>query len=428
MLTAVCRYGPRVVPETDAMVQRCRDRGEMIEGPDIAAFERACAERLEVDGSVTASYGRMAFYYILNALDLPEGGEVIVPALTFWVVPEMVRVAGLTPVFADVDPRTFNLDPASFERAITSRTVAVVPTHLYGLMCDMDAIVAIARRHRLAIIEDCAHALGATSRGRQAGTLGDAAFFSFQTLKPLNTYGGGLAIARDPHVLQRIREQAQAEPWPSIERVRTRLRVGWVQRTFSRPSTFTVTAFPALLAAAAWNARADVYLWEKIRPLAPLPDSYRERYTTVQAAIGLAGLRMLDEWTRATRAHSAIMNDALSGISGVQIPYVPEGSAHVYYQYCVYAPDRDGLVRRALWRGIDVETLHVDVCSTLSMFGTQPATPGAERAAQVVQLPVYASLGRSRAKRIARRIRRLLAPDGAFQNPEPKPRTDIAKV
>jgi dTDP-4-amino-4,6-dideoxygalactose transaminase len=428
MLTAICRYGPRVVAETDAIVQRCRDRGELIDGPSIAAFERACAERIGVEESVSASYGRMAFYYILNALNLPQGGEVILPALTFWVVPEMVRAAGLTPVFADVDPRTFNLDPASFERAITSRTVAVVPTHLYGLPCDMDAMVAIARAHDLAIIEDCAHALGATYRGQPAGTLGDAAFFSFQTLKPLNTYGGGLAVARDPRVLRKIRAQAEAEPWPSLERVRTRLRIGWIQRTFSRPSVFTFTAYPALLAASLWNARPDVYLWERIRPLSPMPDSYRERYANVQAAIGLAALDRLAEWTRATREHAAIMDAALKGLEGVQTPHVPEGVGHVYYQYCVYAADRDRLVRRALWRGIDLETLHVDVCSTLSIFGTQPPTPGAERAAQVVQLPVYASLGNARTRRIARRIRRLLVSDAPFPPATPKARTDIAKV
>jgi dTDP-4-amino-4,6-dideoxygalactose transaminase len=191
---------------------------------------------------------------------------------------------------------------------------------------------------------------------------------------------------------------------------------------------FTFTAYPALLAATSWKRRPDVYLWEKIRPLSPMPDSYRERYTNVQAAIGLAGLERLVEWTRATRAHAAIMDDGLKGFSHVHTPYVPEGAGHVYYQYCVYALDRDRVVRRALWRGIDVETLHVDVCSTLSMFGSQPPTPGAERAAQVVQLPVYASLGASRARRIARRIRRLLASDAAFGKPAPKTRTDIAKV
>jgi len=153
VLTAICRYGPRLIPETTAIVKGCRARGELIEGPDIARFERAFASQLGVEDAVAASYGRMAFYYTLKALDFPAGSEVIVPALTFWVVPEMVRLAGLTPVAADIDPRTFNLDPSAFERAITDRTVAVVPTHLYGLPCDMDAILSIAGRHELAVIE-----------------------------------------------------------------------------------------------------------------------------------------------------------------------------------------------------------------------------------------------------------------------------------
>lgn len=408
MLTAVCRYGPRVVPDTRAIVERCRARGELVQGPAIRAFERTCAAQVGTLDGVSASFGRMALYYILRALDLPAGGEVIVPALTFWVVPEIVRVAGFTPVFADVDPRTFTLDPASFERAITGRTVAVIPTHLYGLPCDMDAIGEIAARERAAVIEDCAHALGARWRGRHVGTFGDAAFFSFQTLKPLNTYGGGLAIARDPQVLARIRAQAEAEPWPSIDRVERRLRLGAAQRTFSRPGVFTCTAYPALLVAMLWKARPDVYLWEKIRSLSPLPDDYRERYTNVQAALGLAGLRRLAAWTNATQRHARLMDESLRNVPGVETPYVPEPAEHVYYQYCVYTPERDRVVRRALLRGVDVETLHVDVCSTLSLFGSQPPMPGAERAAHAIQLPVYASLRRERARRVAARIRRIL--------------------
>ena len=155
---------------------------------------------------------------------------MIVPALTFWVVPEMVRVAGLTPVFADVDPRTFNLDPAAFERAVTrpdrrSRADA----SLRAAVRD-GPILSIARATRLAVVEDCAHAFGARYRGRQAGTFGDAAFFSFQTLKPLNTYGGGMAVARDPSVLARVRARAEAEPWPAEERVNNRLKLGAAQR------------------------------------------------------------------------------------------------------------------------------------------------------------------------------------------------------
>ncbi len=418
MLTAICRYGPRVLPETRAIVHRVRRRNELIQGPEIRAFESAFAVRLGVGDAVTASYGRVAFFYLLNAMQLPAGGEVILPALTFWVVPEMVRVAGLTPVFADIDPSTFNLDPAAFERAITDRTVAVVPTHLYGLPCRMDAIMAVASRHNVRVIEDCAHALGATYQGQQAGTFGDAAFFSFQTLKPLNTYGGGMAIARNPEVLARVRAQAEAEPWPSEERVNNRLKVGAAQRIFSSPLGFTLSAFPALLTASLFIPRPDVYLWEKIRPLSPMPDSYRERYANVQAALGLAGLDCLGAWTQATRAHAAIMDASLSGIPGVQTPRVPAGAGHVYYQYCVYAPDRDRLVRRALRHGIDVETLHVDVCSTLPLFGAQPSAPNAERAAAVVQLPVYASLGERRARRVGRVMRRLLNPSSLIANPE----------
>jgi dTDP-4-amino-4,6-dideoxygalactose transaminase len=422
MLTAICRYGPRIAPETTDIIRECRARGTLIQGPDIARFERAFADRLGVRDAVTTSYGRMAFLYIMQAFGFPPGAEVIVPALTFWVIPEMVRVAGLTPVPADVDPRTFNLDPRAFERAITDRTVAVVPTHLYGLPCDMDAIGAIAERHGLAVVEDCAHALGARQHGQQVGTFGDAAIFSFQTLKPLNTYGGGAAIVRDPALRARVRARAEGERWPGEERVNNRLKVGAAQRFFSRPGVFTLTAYPALLAAALWKARPDVYLWEKIRPLDPMPESYPERYANVQAAIGLASLAHLDRWTAETQTHARIMNDAIAPLPGVQPPFVPDGAEHVYYQYSVYTPDRDALVRRALRRGVDVETFHVDVWPTVGHLARHAHTPAAERACNVVQMPVYAALGRRGAQRVASRIRSLLSStDGAMAA-----RTDIA--
>jgi perosamine synthetase len=425
VLTAICRYGPRLIQETTAIIKRCRAQGELIQGPDIARFERAFAAYLGADDAVAASYGRMAFFYILMALEFPPGSEVVVPALTFWVVPEMVRLAGLIPVPADIDPRTFNLDPSAFERAITTRTVAVVPTHLYGLTCDMDAIMSIARQHNLAVIEDCAHALGARYRGRPVGTFGDASFFSLQTLKPLNTYGGGMAIARDANVRARIRAQAEAEPWPSQARIDNRLRVGAAQRVFSRPWVFTLTAYPALLGAMLWNARPDVYLWEKIRPLDPMPAGYRERYPNVQAAIGLASLPHLERWTAETRAHARVMDEALSGLPGVEAPFVPEGAEHVYYQYSVYTPDRDLLVRRALRRGVDVETFHVDVWPSLPHFNNShrhAEPPAASQATGVVQLPVYAALTERNARRVARTMRALLSSTGVPH----EVRTDIA--
>src|SRR4051795_1628181 len=175
-MAAIARFGTRVVPDIQRIIKECRDRRQIVQGPDIEAFEEEFASFLG-SGYVRAcstEYGRMALYFILKAMDFPPGSEIIVPALTFWVVPEIVRVAGLTPVFADIDPATFTLCPKAVERAISANTRAVLPTHLYGMTCDMDPILEVSRRYDLRVIEDCAHSLGATYKDQMAGTLGDA--------------------------------------------------------------------------------------------------------------------------------------------------------------------------------------------------------------------------------------------------------------
>ena len=408
-MTAIPRYGARVIPNTEQTIAAMREAGQLVHGPHIARFEKAFAARMGANYAVATSYGRMAFYYLLQALQLPKGSEIILPALTFWVIPELARVAGLKPVFADVDPRLFTLDPCAFERAITSRTSAVVPTHLYGLPCDIERIVGIARRRGLAVIEDCAHALAAEWRGRPVGALGDAGFFSFQLLKPLNTYGGGMAVTNNPGVAARVRASVGTERTPREADVLRRLQLGRVQRIAIRPRVFSASLFPVMWAASWVNATPDVYLWEKIRPLEPLPDSYRERYSNVQAAIGLEGLAHLDEWTDATIQHARNLNDALAN-SDVETPEVPPSVRHVFYQYAIYAHRRDRVVRGCLRRGIDVESLHVDVCTRLPLFGNGHApTPGAERAADAIQLPVYASLTPDHIDRIATVVREAVA-------------------
>ena len=144
MIRTIARYGARHVPGSMVAALKAIARGEGLHGPYVQQFEKRFAEYQSMRHAISASYGRMAFYYILKALELASGSEIIFPALTFWVVPEMARVSGFRPVFADIDPSTFNLDPAKFEAAITSKTSAVVPTHLYGQPCDMDPIMKIA--------------------------------------------------------------------------------------------------------------------------------------------------------------------------------------------------------------------------------------------------------------------------------------------
>src|SRR5262249_46645158 len=261
--------------------------------------------------------------------------------------------------------------------------------------CDMDAIMAIARARNLVVIEDCAHALGATFDGRPVGTFGDAGFFSFQTLKPLNCYGGGLALVRDAAVAARVRALAEAEGWPDVKRVENRLLVGKLQRIFIRPGVFTISAFPILWVSSLIGANPDVYLWEEIRSLDPLPDSYTERFPNVQAAIGLAALDRLEAWTGRPQRPGHAMDEALGSLPGIAVPVVPPRRNHVYYQYCVYGPQRDELVVRCVRRGVDIETLHVDVCPDLDLFKgarVEPAgAPGAHRAAGAMQIPVYST-------------------------------------
>jgi perosamine synthetase len=414
MHSAISRYGARVLPDTEQLAAACKARGEFIQGPQIQEFEAAFARRHGLDpaAAITAAYGRIAFYYILKALDLPPGSEIIFPSLTFWVVPELARVAGLTVVFADVDPRTFNIDPDSVERLITDKTRAIVPTHLYGLPCDMDRIIDIAARHSLIVLEDCAHALGATYKGKPVGTFGSGALFSFQTLKPLNCYGGGLALVGDRGVAARVRQIVEALPWPSEQRVRDRLLMGRLQRIFIKPWVFSISLFPVLWVSALIDANPDVFLWEKIRSLHPLPEQYTERFPNVQAVIGLAALKHLDEWTAQARANAEYVTRTLSGVPGIQPPIVPPDRTHVYYQYCVYGPEgpkRDELVVRCVRRGIDIETLHVDVPPDMELFGTVRAeADGARRAAQAMQVPVYAGLTREQIERVAATVRDVL--------------------
>jgi dTDP-4-amino-4,6-dideoxygalactose transaminase len=348
----------------------------------------------------------MALYFILRAMDFPAGSEIIVPALTFWVVPEIVRAAGLTPVFADIEPATFTVSPAAIERAITPQTRAILPTHLYGLSCDMDPILEIARRHQLKVIEDCAHALGATYKGRMVGTLGDASFFSFQAFKPLNTYGGGLAWAADAGLARHVAEFADREHWPSEERVEKILSTGRWQHTFIRPKVFTWSLFPIWYAASWVNAKPEERLWEKVRRLDPLPDHYRGRFTNVQAAIGRAGLRHLPEFIDRTRRHARRLDEILGDVPGITTPRIPTGQTHVYYQYCAYVPESETLVKRCIRRGVDVAPMHVDVCTRMPLFDwCGPPAPGAEHAATAVQVPVYESLSDAEIDRIGRLVR-----------------------
>ena len=406
-LRTIARYGVRSVPGDEKEIVAAFKRGEAVDGPAIAEYEGRFAEYHDIEHATATSFGRMACYYILRALDLPEGSEIIFPALTFWVVPEIARRAGLRPVFVDVDPTTFNLDPTKIEAAITEHTRAIVPTHLYGQPCEMTEIMRIAEKHNLIVVEDCAQAVGARYRGRPVGTFGRASFYSFQLLKGINTYGGGMALTNDAALAARVREQALNEPAQTSQELARRFITGCAVRTVVSPKGFTFWGYP-LQAAASIFGHYDLskYIWEKIRPLSPFPRAYRQRYSNAQAIIGLRVLEKLDEFNARSRAHAETYTRGLADCRNVQTPRVLDDVEHVYYQYCIYTSDPARASRRAIRRGVDFETTHVDVCSELPLFKEFAANcPGAEATERALQLPVYSRLRPSDAERVLRVVR-----------------------
>jgi dTDP-4-amino-4,6-dideoxygalactose transaminase len=401
------RYGVRSIPGDEKEIIAAFRRGEAVEGPMIAEFEKEFANYHYMDRAIATSFGRMAFYYLLRAFDFPPHSEIIFPAVTFWAVPEMARQAGHKPVFVDVDPLTFNIDPKKIEAAITDRTRAIVPTHLYGRPCDMTEVLALAESYKLIVIEDCAQAVGARYRGRLVGTFGNASFFSFQMLKGINTYGGGMVMTNDDNIGSRVREQAESEPLQTAAGLARRFAGGFISRIGISPKGYTFCGFPLQMIASLFgHYDLSKYIWERIRPLDPLPRAYRQRYSNAQAILGIRALAKLDEFNSRSRAHAARYAKGLAACTSVQPAAADEGRENVYYQYCIYVSDAARASRRAIRKGVDFETTHVDVCSSLPLFNESAAVcPGAELTAVALQLPVYSRLRDSDVDRVLQTVR-----------------------
>ena len=195
-----------IKPEVDTAIQRVLAHTQYIQGPEVRSFEEAFARFVGAGAAIGVASGTAALHLALLACGIGPGDEVITTPFTFYATAEAIDQAGATPVFVDIAPDTYNLDPAKIEAAITPRTRAIVPVHLYGQSADMDAILPIARRHGLRVIEDAAQAHAAEHHGRRCGSLGDLACFSFYPSKNLGCYGdGGMVTGSDPALLARIR-------------------------------------------------------------------------------------------------------------------------------------------------------------------------------------------------------------------------------
>jgi perosamine synthetase len=334
--------------------------GWLSQGPKVLEFERQFADRVGSADAVATTSCTTALALALHVSGVGPGDEVVVPSLSFIATANAVWHCGATPVFADIDPRTYNLDPQAAERAITSRTKAIMPVHQLGLPADMDAFLELAERRDLVVVEDAACAIGATYKDRPIGSLGTLACFSLHPRKVITTGEGGMIAVDDPALAARMR----------------RLRGhGMDASDLARHSArdVVVETYPER----AWNLRM----------------------TDVQAALGLCQLEALDHILERRRVLAERYTDALAGLAHLEAPYDPPSVSRTWQSYCVRvgpgAPvGRTELMRLLLADGIatrrGVMTIHRE-----ASYGDQPRRdlPHTEAASDsTLMLPLFPDL------------------------------------
>lgn len=345
MVDVVGQY-KTIKPEVDAAVHDVLDSGQFILGKHVGEFECEAAGYLGLKFAVGCASGTDALQIAMMAYDIGPGDEVISTPFTFVATAETIALLGARPVYVDIDPKTFNIDPAKIERAITPRTKAIIPVHLYGQPCDMDPIMAVAGKHHLPVIEDAAQAFGASYRGKKACTVGQVGCISFFPSKNLGCFGdGGMIVTDDEALASRMR----------------------------------------MLAAHGSRVR---YYHDLI--------GVNSRLDTIQAAILRVKLRYLDGWNNARRAAAHRYNELLMGLP-VTTPFESPDAFHIFHQYTLRAPRRDGLAEHLKVKSIPHAIYYpvpLHLQKAFAMSGGKPGDfPATEQAAsEVISLPMHSEL------------------------------------
>ena len=326
--------------EEKAAVARVLSAGTLVQGAEVAAFETEFADLVDGRHCVAVNSGTSALHLALVAAGVGTGDEVIVPSFTFAATANAVAMTGARPVFADIDPETFCMDPASVASLVTPRTVGLVPVHLFGQMADMVALTRIAERHSLFVLEDAAQAHGATQRERPAGSVGDLAAFSFYATKNMTTGEGGMVVTGDPEFARRVRL----------------LRNQGMERRYHNEIV-----------------------------------GLNNRMTETAAAIGRVQLRALPRWNERRREVARAYDE---GLRSLRTPVVAAGNRHVYHQYTVRLPDRDHVLESLRTAGVEAAVYYPVPVHRLPTFaGSDADLPHTERAmAEVLSLPVHPHL------------------------------------
>jgi len=350
--------------EINEAIQGVIDRGNFILGAEVKALETEIAAYCGTSCAIGVASGTDALHLALLACGISPGDEVITTPFTFIATAEAIARCGATPVFADIEPQTYNIDPNGIEAKITERTRAILPVHLYGQSVDMDPVLALARKYDLKVIEDCAQALGARYQGKKVGSLGDAGCLSFFPSKVLGAYGdGGMVVTDNPEI---------------AERVDMLRRHGGKEKYY-----YLIPGF---------NSRLD----------------------TLHAAILRVKLKYLDKWCELRRQKAVRYSQLLGEVNGIVPPYAAPYSSHVfnYYTIRLSSPelDRNKLQRYLGDCGIATAiyyplSLHLQEIYK-SLGHKKGDFPESERAqAEVLSLPMYPELNDEQIEKIAQAVR-----------------------
>lgn len=344
----------RIKQEIDLAIVECLDSAAFINGPQVNEFRQKLEEYLSVKHVITCGNGTDALQIAMMALNFKPGDEIIVPAFTYVATAEVIALLGLTPVMVEVDPETFNVTAPIIEKAITNKTKAVVPVHLFGQCCDMEPILNLAKHHDIHVIEDTAQALGALytfSDGtvKSAGTMGDIGCTSFFPSKNLGCYGdGGALFTNDTKLGERIRMIAN-------------------------------------------HGQAKKYHHEML--------GVNSRLDTLQAAILKVKLYKLDEYAAARNKAANYYDAVFNGVDGIKMPKRQYNSTHVFHQYTLLLDgvDRDSLKNYLEEKGIPAMVyypipLHLQKAFETDRYGEGDFPVSEKLCKQVLSLPIHTEL------------------------------------
>jgi dTDP-4-amino-4,6-dideoxygalactose transaminase len=351
-----------VKDEMDQAVLGVLESGRFILGPNVAALEKEVAAYLDVKHAIGVASGTDALVLSLRAVGVGTGDEVIVPAFSFFATVGTVMTVGARPVFVDIHPETYLIDLIALEAAITPKTKAIIPVHLFGQPADMNAIMALAERHNLQVIEDNAQAFGATYEGGRTAAIGNVGCLSFFPSKNLGAYGdGGMVTTNDDGVAEKVRM------------LRTH---GWKKKYF-----------PEML-------------------------GYNSRLDEVQAAVLRVKLRHLDEWNARRREIAHTYTKHLEGL-GLRTPVELPDRIHVYHLYMVAFDERDQVMQRLRDAGIACDIYYpqpLHLVTPSREFGTgEGQCPVAERCSErMLALPIYPEMTGAQIEEVLDAVRRIV--------------------